>query len=198
MMQRSIVLLGFFLLTSVLPALADDALLQRGKALIEANCSKCHAVGATGESPFKDAPPFREVAPNYTMDELVDGFMEGLAVRHEAMPDWEMDMGQAEAIAAYILSLKSAGAPAEDTPEGLGFVLLRKNCAACHAIDRESASPFPKAPPFREVAKRYPPEQLEESLAEGIVTGHEGMPEASFTPEEISGIVAWLNALKEE
>ncbi len=180
------------------PPLADDALLQRGKALVETNCTKCHAIGATGASPFKDAPPFRDVAPNYTMDELVDGFMEGLAVRHEAMPDWEMEVPQAEAIAAYIFSLKSADAPTEDSPAAMGFALLRKNCAACHAIDREGASPFGAAPPFREVAKRYPPEQLAESLAEGIVTGHDGMPEASFKPDEIAAIIAWLNALKAE
>lgn len=197
MMQRALFILGFLFLTTF-PALADDALLQRGKALVEANCTTCHAIGPAGASPFKDAPPFRDVAPNYTQDELVDGFMEGLAVRHEAMPDWEMDMDQAEAIAAYILSLKSANAPTEDSPAAMGFALLRKNCAACHAIDREGTSPFAKAPPFRDVAKRYPPEQLEESLAEGIITGHDGMPEFSFEPGEISSIVAWLNALEEE
>ena len=187
-----------FLFLAATPALADDALLERGRALVETNCTKCHAIGPTGASPFKDAPPFREVAPNYTQDELVDGFMEGLAVRHEAMPDWDMEMDQAEAIAAYILSLKSATAPTEDSPAAMGFALLRKNCAVCHAIDREGASPFAKAPPFRDVAKRYPPEQLEESLAEGIITGHAGMPEFSFEPGEISSIVAWLNALKAE
>lgn len=186
----------FLLLTS--PAFADDALVQRGKVLVETNCTKCHATGPSGDSPFKQAPPFREVALNYSPDELVDGFMEGLAVRHEAMPDWEMTLDQAEAIAAYIMALKPANAPSDDSPAALGFALLRKNCAACHAIDRDSASPFSKAPPFREVAKRYPPEQLEESLAEGIITGHEGMPEISFEPAEISSIVAWLNALKEE
>ena len=51
---------------------------------------------------------------------------------------------------------------------------------------------------IREVAKRYPPEQLEESLAEGIITGHDGMPEISFEPTEISSIVAWLNTLRQE
>jgi mono/diheme cytochrome c family protein len=189
------VIVILFLLLSLLPARAEDALIERGRALVETNCTKCHAIGATGTSPFKAAPPFREVAPNYTHDELVDGFMEGLAVRHEAMPDWDMDMEQAEAIAAYILSLKTADAPTEDSPAAMGFALLRKNCAACHAIDADSQSPFPKAPPFREIVKRYPPEQLQESLAEGIVTGHDGMPEAQFEPDEIAAIIAWLDAL---
>jgi len=194
MIVRVAILVG--LLSS--PALAEDALWQHGKTLVENNCTKCHAVGASGDSPFKDAPPFREVAPNYTLDELVDGFMEGLAVRHEAMPDWEMDMDQAQAIATYILSLKAADTPQTDSPEGLGFALLRKNCAACHAIGPDGDSPFAKAPPFREVVKRYPPEQLQESLAEGIVTGHEGMPQFSFAPDEITGIISWLNTLKVE
>ena len=38
-------------------------------------------------SSLTDAPPFREIAKNYDPDELVDGFMDGLAVRHPLMPD---------------------------------------------------------------------------------------------------------------
>jgi mono/diheme cytochrome c family protein len=39
---------------------------------------------------------------------------------------------------------------------------------------------------------------LEEALAEGIVTGHNEMPEFSFEPEQIASIVAYLQTLKPE
>ncbi len=56
-------------------------------------------------------------------------------------------------------------------------------------------SPLPEAPTFAEVAKRYPAEDLEEALAEGIVTGHPDMPEFVFEPDEIDAIVAYFDSL---
>jgi len=196
--------LGYFAAAVVLgwtatAGLGADDQMARGKKLVETNCTRCHAVGATGDSPLTDAPPFREVALNYTPEELTDGFMEGLAVRHPSMPDWEMTFDQAQAITAYIMSLKPADAAGDGgTPEVQGLRLLQADCARCHAVEAEGDSPNPKAPPFREVVKRYDPAQLEEALAEGIVTGHNDMPEFEFEPAQIAVIVAYLRSLKTE
>jgi cytochrome c len=197
-MTRPRALLLILLATiAAVPAQADESLVDRGKALVLVNCTKCHAIGPTGDSPFKDAPPFRDVALNYTPEELVDGFMEGLAVRHQAMPEWQMTDAQAEAIAAYVMSLKPASTvkPGQ-TPAEQGFALLQENCARCHAIAATGTSPLDKAPPFRDVVLRYAPSQLQEALAEGIVTGHNDMPEFEFSPEQITAIVAYLDTLK--
>ncbi len=193
--MRIAALIAFLMFSS--SAIAEESTLARGQRLIEANCTPCHAAGETGDSPFAPAPPFREVAKNYTQDELVDGFMEGLAVRHPAMPDWDMTVDQAEAISTYILGLNRSGeAKSGDSPIAIGYGLLSKNCARCHAIDMAGLSPLAKAPPFREVVKRYDPAYLEEALAEGIVTGHNEMPEFSFEPEQIAAIIAYLSTLK--
>ena len=53
-----------------------------------------------------------------------------------------------------------------------------------------------KAPPFRNVVRKYDPSQLQEALAEGIVTGHNDMPEFVFEPDQISAIIAYLKTLK--
>lgn len=79
--------------------------------------------------------------------------------------------------------------------DDLGRQLVQTNCGRCHAIAHDDRSPLPLAPPFREVAKRYPPESLSESLAEGIVTGHDGMPEFVFEPQQIVAIVNYLKSL---
>lgn len=187
------------LLLAATPALAQDeaAKIAEGKRLAEINCTKCHNIEAEGESPLTDAPPFREIAKNYDALELVDGFMEGLAVRHPLMPDWEVTEPQAEELAAFVMSLGSGAKSASD-PVSEGFGLLRANCASCHAIDQANLSPEPKAPPFRDVVKKYAPEALEEALAEGIVTGHEKMPEFAFEPDQVAAIVAYLGTLKGE
>lgn len=198
-MMRPILLplLAFTLLAG--PALAQDqaAMIAEGKRLSDINCARCHNIEAEGESPLTDAPPFREIAANYDEMELVDGFMEGLAVRHPSMPDWEVTEPQAQALTAFVMSL-GTGAKAASDPVTEGHDLLRANCASCHAIDAASLSPLPKAPPFREIVKRYDPSALEEALAEGIVTGHEQMPEFAFEPEQISAIIAYLDTLKAE
>jgi cytochrome c len=77
-----------------------------------------------------------------------------------------------------------------------GRVLVTNNCARCHAIDKVSASPVAIAPPFRTLHERYPVENLEEPLAEGIVTGHPMMPEFRFDPGEVNDIISYLKTLE--
>ncbi len=179
------------------PAVAQDdaAAIAEGKRLAEINCTRCHNITSEGESPLTDAPPFREIAKNYDLYELVDGFMEGLAVRHPLMPDWDVTEPQAEALALFVLSL-GEGSKSGDSVILMGHDLLRENCARCHAIDMDSQSPLAKAPPFRDIVKTYDPSTLEEALAEGIVTGHEQMPQFTFEPEQVTAIIAYLDTLK--
>jgi mono/diheme cytochrome c family protein len=185
------------LVAFTLPAIAADnaKMIAEGKRLAEINCSKCHNIEATGESPLTDSPPFREIAKNYDPDELVDGFMDGLAVRHPLMPDWEVTQDQAEALTAFVMSF-GKGAKEDETQAARGFDLLRTNCARCHAIDADSKSPNEKAPAFRDVVKKYDPDALQEALAEGIVTGHNEMPEFAFDPDDATAIIAYLDTLK--
>ena len=77
-----------------------------------------------------------------------------------------------------------------------GRKLVEANCSRCHAISMTDESPLAKAPPFREVVKRYPPESLGEALVEGIVTGHNEMPEFVFEANQAMEIIAYLNSLK--
>ncbi len=78
-----------------------------------------------------------------------------------------------------------------------GARLASDNCGRCHALGREGDSPNAAAPPFRLLAERYPLENLEEALAEGITVGHEGtgMPEFELSPEQIDDLLAFLRGL---
>jgi mono/diheme cytochrome c family protein len=77
-----------------------------------------------------------------------------------------------------------------------GVVIARTYCMNCHSIDKVSPSPIREAPPFRDLHKRYPVEGLQESLAEGIVTGHPSMPEFRFDPDQIGDFIAYLKSLR--
>lgn len=88
----------------------------------------------------------------------------------------------------------AAAATAQDVGDAAaGKAFVDRHCASCHAVDRDDASPLPIAPPLRSLAARYPLESLEESLAEGIVTGHPAMPQFQLEPGEIVDLLAWLD-----
>ena len=88
-----------------------------------------------------------------------------------------------------------AAVAADATLAARGQALLDKNCSRCHAIGATGESTHTQAPPFRVVAKKYPPASLAEALAEGIVSGHPDMPEFTFEPNEIEAIIAYLETL---
>src|SRR3954452_25296971 len=96
--------------------------------------------------------------------------------------------------AAALLSLAALHGTADAQPldpspqRGLNFV--RTNCARCHSVDKLTPSPLTAAPPFRDLHKRYPVENLEEALGEGIVTGHPTMPEFHLDPGQITDLIA--------
>ena len=77
-----------------------------------------------------------------------------------------------------------------------GLTIARTYCARCHSIDKVSPSPLTIAPPFRTLHERYPVETLEESLGEGIVTGHPTMPEFRFEPDQVGDFIAFLKSLE--
>jgi mono/diheme cytochrome c family protein len=77
-----------------------------------------------------------------------------------------------------------------------GKEFAQANCARCHSIERSGDSPRDPAPPFRQLHNRYPVETLEESLAEGIVTGHADMPEFELSPDQIDDLIAFLKTLE--
>ena len=79
-----------------------------------------------------------------------------------------------------------------------GEALVRENCSRCHAIGREGDSPHPPAPPFRTLSSKYPVEDLAESLAEGIVSGHPDMPIFVFTPTDVEAIIEYLQSIQDQ
>ncbi|AZO41807.1 c-type cytochrome [Mesorhizobium sp. M7D.F.Ca.US.005.01.1.1] len=97
--------LAAVLLGSVLPALADGVT-EHGKALVEVNCARCHAIGETDKSSHPDAPAFRTLSKRYPITDLEEALAEGISTGHPDMPEWVASPDQIEAIIAYISSLQ--------------------------------------------------------------------------------------------
>jgi cytochrome c len=103
-------------------------------------------------------------------------------------------------VAAIIVFVSSARSPAIESEMeasiARGHALLKERCSTCHAVAATGESPFQPAPPFRSLHEKYDVSDLEEALAEGIVSGHPAMPEFTFEPRQIDDIVAYLRTLQ--
>ncbi|MGE0584924.1 MAG: cytochrome c [Flavobacteriaceae bacterium] len=97
--------------------------------------------------------------------------------------------------AGLVVAASPARAQSADIAEGRAFA--ETNCASCHATGRQDESPLAEAPPLRDLGKRYPVDSLAEAFAEGIVTGHAGMPEFELEPDMIGSLLAYLKSISE-
>jgi mono/diheme cytochrome c family protein len=76
-----------------------------------------------------------------------------------------------------------------------GRAIAQEYCARCHAVARKGASPMAKAPPFRDIHRKYPVDHLEEAFGEGTTGNHLGMPDFEFNPREVTDLLAYIKGL---
>jgi mono/diheme cytochrome c family protein len=85
------------------------------------------------------------------------------------------------------------------TPNAEGRIIADRLCARCHAIDPGAASPVAQAPPLWRIGQRYPVENLAESMAEGMVTGHGPvvMPSFELDTASIDALLAYMASIQQ-
>jgi mono/diheme cytochrome c family protein len=95
-------------IASAAPAAAQTApLTARGQALLQSKCAYCHAIGPSGDSPHRGAPPFRMLMQRYPPQALEEALGEGLSTGHPDMPEFVFEPAEIAAIVAYLNVLRS-------------------------------------------------------------------------------------------
>ena len=105
-MHRSAVCALLLTLPLIVPSYAASTPEQRGRAYAKTHCARCHAIGRTGESPFKPAPPFRTLHLRYPIETLGEALAEGIVTGHPAMPQFELAPPQINDLLSYLKSLE--------------------------------------------------------------------------------------------
>jgi mono/diheme cytochrome c family protein len=105
------------------------------------------------------------------------------------------------AIPSLALTLAACVSPPEpaftsDPVVARGQEIARTYCAACHGIGRYDSSKHRDAIPFRKLSELYPVSDLGEAFAEGLMTGHEDMPEVKLPPQDVAAMIAYLEAIQ--
>ena len=88
------------------PTAPDEASLKRGQELLQRDCSRCHAIGRTGDSPHQGAPAFRTLSQRYPINSLEEALAEGIMSGHPDMPEFSFDADDVGAIIAYLKSIQ--------------------------------------------------------------------------------------------
>ncbi len=92
-------------LTATANAATSGQLRSKGKALLQENCGRCHAIGSAGRSALKGAPPMRDIYARFAPLELQAELREGMVSRHRAMPQIDFSDEDVDAILAYLYAL---------------------------------------------------------------------------------------------
>lgn len=181
---------------------------QEGKALVEQNCSGCHAVGANGSSPNSKAPEFRSLHERHPGLALREPLSRGIAAPHDQMPRFALTAPQIDTIVAYINSLRPGtwstrvrlATPISDEQDigdaDKGLAYARKVCASCHnVLRREGPSPNSRAPAFTKIART--PGMSVTALTVWSRTTHPTMPNLVIEPSDMDDLIAYILSLRD-
>ncbi|MGV2980249.1 c-type cytochrome [Camelimonas sp. ID_303_24] len=100
------------------------------------------------------------------------------------------------AIAASISLLLLPKVASASELAAAGRSIAEANCSRCHATGMAGTSPHNEAPPFRDLAKRYPIDSLAEAFAEGLSVGHADMPEFKLSAKQTDALLAYLQSIQ--
>lgn len=105
--MRSLPLLACAALALSVPhAAAQEGRVQRGFTFVRVHCAQCHAIGRFGESPLRQAPPFRTLGQRYPIDSLAEALGEGIVTGHPSMPQFQLDAAHVNDVIAYLDSIQ--------------------------------------------------------------------------------------------
>ena len=97
-------LLALLLLGSV--AQAQDPV-RHGRALLKEFCGRCHAIGKSGRSQHRNAPPFRTLGRSFDLDRFARALERGISSGHPDMPGFKFSEDDARAASAYLRTIQN-------------------------------------------------------------------------------------------
>lgn len=85
---------------------------RQGKEMVQQLCARCHAVGRTGASPNRLAPPFRSFSETKLYDsDFKQRLLTGLTSIHPFMPTFRFNREDAEEVLGYMRSIREPPRP---------------------------------------------------------------------------------------
>lgn len=87
-------------------ACGPEDMVCTGQILAEARCARCHAVWASGNSPYPGAQPFRVFWQRWTKPALAGALRTGIIVQHDnsgvKLPEMKLEDAEIKVLFAYL------------------------------------------------------------------------------------------------
>ena len=96
---------------------------------------------------------------------------------------------------AAVLTIAALPAYAQNPEVAAGHAFARRVCVACHVVDAQSSPPRAVGPAFHAIANT--PGMTATALHAFLTTSHQKMPNLILTPEEMSGVIAYILSLRQ-
>lgn len=84
----------------------DPALVMTGRDVAVFRCAQCHALDGITQSHTVSAPPLAQLLDRYDPDMLASDLIDGIRVGHDEMPKFDLQVMEADALVAYLKSLR--------------------------------------------------------------------------------------------
>ena len=85
----------------------DPVMVSAGRDVALLRCSRCHALDKASHSPDPSAPPMSGLLDRYDAEMLASDLIDGIRVGHDQMPEFDLQVIEADALVAYLKSLRS-------------------------------------------------------------------------------------------
>lgn len=79
---------------------------NRGLAIAQTHCARCHSIDRAGPSPLPIAPPFRDLHKFYPVESLEEALAEGIMTGHADMPEFRFVPDEIENLIAWLKLLE--------------------------------------------------------------------------------------------
>jgi cytochrome c len=107
----ALALLGGCAGQSAMNGASDTQRIERGREVAQAHCGSCHALGASGDSPAPEAPPFRNLSQSFRVATLEDALTRGISTGHPVMPEIQLPQRDVHALVVYLQSMQQTPPP---------------------------------------------------------------------------------------
>jgi mono/diheme cytochrome c family protein len=80
---------------------------RSGREMLQQLCARCHAIGRSGSSPNRQAPPFRSFSETKLYDsDFLQRLQDGYSSIHPFMPTFRFNREDAEEVLSYMKSIQ--------------------------------------------------------------------------------------------
>ncbi len=100
------------------PEAEVSAQVEQGRTIAETSCAGCHSLDPEAVHVEGQPPPMRDMLLRYDAEVLAEDLIDGIRLGHQDMPAFDFSVSGADALVAFLKSIRPAPGDGGDVVEG--------------------------------------------------------------------------------